>query len=375
MLAGLQAHLKTAPEPAWPSLLSHPLDWQQVLHLCQHHEVTPLVYESLSKHTDKVPTETLASFKQQVLKDKKKSLHLAQVLQELLALFERESIEVLPYKGVVLSRQLFGDIAKRPTKDLDLVVQKQDYVRTRDLLLAHGFAGPLTALRKLATPQQEKLLLESSHHLLFRRHGIKFELHFEMMPPGFYKPFTLPELWHGLDSNYYLEYPIKSMTYEQLLFALSTHAAIHYWKRLKWLFDSAKLLDQSPLSNELLRKAKTAQIETVLLANATLCHVLFALPLYETVQASLSAKPTLHKLCYRVLWQFKNWPPNVIRGFTDLQSRVWLRDSFNLVTFEAMIRHKFITGGHHFYSAPAFVYYFSRPVSLTAKYVRQFFSR
>ncbi len=375
MLAGLQAHLKTAPEPAWPSLVSQPLDWQQVLHLCQHHEVTPLVYESLKEQSARVPAKTLEGFKRQVIKNKKRSLQLAQVLQDLLAAFGREDIEVLPYKGVVLSQQLFGDLAKRPTKDLDLAVQKKDYVRTRHLLLAQGFEGPLTGFGKLVTPQQEKLLLESSHHLLFRGHGVGVELHFELMSYGKHRPFTLLDLWHELDDKHYANHKIKAMTLEQHLFALSTHAANHYWHRLKWLFDSAILLDQAALSDERLSKARTAQIETVLLANAALCHTLLALPLAKNIQSSLKAKPALVKLCSKILGQFKPWPHRALRGFSDIQSRVWLSDSFDLTMFQTMLKRKLITSEHQFYSAPAFVYYFSRPVRLTVKYVRQLFGR
>jgi hypothetical protein len=371
MLAGLQAHLKTAPEPDWPTLLARPVNWSHVLELCQHHEVTPFVYESLKPHVPQLSQEARTSFKQQVTQNKKRSLHLARVLQHLLPLFQQERIEVLPHKGVLLSQQLFGDIGARPTKDLDLVVQKKDYWRARDVLLRGGFRGPVTSFGKQATPQQEKLFLGSSHQLVFKGHSTKLELHIEMSQPGLHKPFTVQELWPQLTNHRYETYPIKTLTPEQTLFILASHASLHYWQRLKWLFDSAVLFDQQGMSPALLQQAEKVKTKNILLANAALCHVLLSLPLRPSVGDEVATHPTLQKLVPRVLKQFASWPHDRIRNVEAVQSQLWLKDSLSVRTVQQMLVRQFITGGHHFYSAPAFVYYLTRPVTLTAKYLRQ----
>lgn len=373
VLAGLQAQLKTAPTPDWSTLLTPELDWALVLGLCQFHEVTPLVYESLKQHDDKIPAQALASLKQQVMKDTKHSLHLAQQLQTLLALFQSASIEVFPYKGITLAQQSFGDIAKRPTKDLDLVVQTKDYERTRDLLRAQGFAGPFTSLGKLASAQQEKLLRESSHHHVFRKRGTEVELHFEIMPPSGHQAFTLAEVWPHLEDKTFGGYPIKAINPDLYLFILSTHAAIHYWKRLKWLFDAAWLLDQGTLSGAVLAKAKTTQRESILLANAELCRELLALPMPDHVTAAIHARPTLHKLSQAVLGHYQPWPHTRMRGSLEFRCRSWLSDTFNPGTVVKLLGHKLISGGYHYFSAPKIAYVVLNPLRLTARYVSQLF--
>jgi hypothetical protein len=375
VLAGLQAHLKTAPEPDWTQVLVPSLDWQQVLRLCQFHEVTPLVYESLSLHARDLPPEALTGLKQQVLKDQKKSLHLTRVLTHLLGTFQREGIAVLPYKGVVLSHHLFGDVAKRPTKDLDIVVQRQNYGRTKEVLLNQGFTGPFLPSGNLATGQQEKLILEGFHHHVFRGRATNVELHFDIMPPSGHRSFRLTEVWPQLDDSTFVTHPVKSLPHDLLFFVLSTHAAIHYWKRLKWLFDGARLLDHAPLSANIVERAKLGQREAILFATALLSHVLLGLPLPDAVQTSVRTHSALHNLGRTIVSQYQPWPHGRIHGLQEFRCRMWLSDSFNVSTVFTSLHHKLVTGGYYHFSAPKFAYTFLNPLRLTSKFVGEFFRK
>ena len=222
MLAGLQQHLSKAPEPNWQFLLNGKIDWHQVLQFCQHHQVTPFVYESLKQQRDLIPQEALTNLKQQVRLDKINSAHLAQFLNKILSLFQKENIEVFPYKGLTLSDQLFSDMAIRPTNDLDIAIRASDYMKVKQILLTNGVNGPFTSFAKLASPQQETLFIKNNHHLRFHyQDSIKLELHLEIMPPDRLQTFKLNALWTLLEDDVFFDYPIKVMPKKHLLFVPS----------------------------------------------------------------------------------------------------------------------------------------------------------
>ena len=52
-------------------------------------------------------------------------------------------IEVIPYKGVVLSELYYGDIALRQSGDMDLFVRKQDVVRIKRAVRDLGYTPRL----------------------------------------------------------------------------------------------------------------------------------------------------------------------------------------------------------------------------------------
>jgi hypothetical protein len=60
--------------------------------------------------------------------------------------FAKNSITAVPLKGVVLSHQLYGNIARRVSSDIDIMVDPSDFERACRLLMGMGYSAKLDIL-------------------------------------------------------------------------------------------------------------------------------------------------------------------------------------------------------------------------------------
>ncbi|MCK4389505.1 MAG: nucleotidyltransferase family protein [Desulfobacterales bacterium] len=58
-------------------------------------------------------------------------------------LFEAHGIPALPFKGPVLAQTVYGDLSRRQFVDLDILVQRRNVLKAKDLLISHRY-WPLT---------------------------------------------------------------------------------------------------------------------------------------------------------------------------------------------------------------------------------------
>ncbi len=124
-------------------LLEKPVDWEAVLRLADNHGTSSLLYQNLSRFGDVVPSPVLASLRQRYEKNVHKSLFLARELMRILDCLDGLGIEVIPYKGVVLSEVYYGDMALRQTGDIDLFVRRRDVARSKSALRDLGYTTRL----------------------------------------------------------------------------------------------------------------------------------------------------------------------------------------------------------------------------------------
>src|SRR5271156_2734678 len=123
----LLATLRGQGTPAPPSI-----NWQVLLDLAESHGVLPLFGRDFS---DELPETFVGCLRTQWAK----SAFLATELEALLQQFSLHGIEVLSLKGPVMAEALYGRMGLRPSDDLDLLVQPQDFARAQTLLTGLGF--------------------------------------------------------------------------------------------------------------------------------------------------------------------------------------------------------------------------------------------
>ena len=135
--------LRRGAEPAEiQELLSSDLDWQQVLDEATRHQVVSLLYSALNCVTDRamVPPAVMewltASYYQQAALNGQ--LHAE--LHEILLRCARAGVPALVLKGAAIAERVYGNIALRPMKDLDLLVRSNDLDATDQLLHELGYA-------------------------------------------------------------------------------------------------------------------------------------------------------------------------------------------------------------------------------------------
>src|ERR1043166_5355144 len=200
------------------------VDWEYLFQLARRHSIVPLVYAQLNV----APPDVLAKFKQHYLENSARNTVLTSELCRLINLFRDEGIEAIPFKGPVLALFAYGDVALRRFVDLDVIVEKSNVLKAREILLKEGY----TPSKSLSLAQQE-LLLHTQHNLQFSRdnHQLIIELHWEIAPHLFASTLNGERLWQDLITVDLNGTPVKTFSAEDLLFSLCVHGSRHLWRR------------------------------------------------------------------------------------------------------------------------------------------------
>ncbi len=136
-----------------------------------------------------------------------------------LRLCDEMGIRAVPLKGPLLAKRLYGDIARRPTSDVDLLMTFGDMKRLIPRLVAEGAHAPQAHVHAY----YEK----AHHHLTVTWHGTLIELHFRatsdfgVFTPA--EPLIERSLIETIDGS-----DVRVLESNDELVYLATHAAAHY---------------------------------------------------------------------------------------------------------------------------------------------------
>ena len=108
-------------------LLAGRLDWDQVLHKSQGHQLSALLQRHLASQgcRDHIPAEVRDQFKAAYLANVAKNLYSLAELRKALEALQAQDIPVIVLKGAALAESVYGDIGLRPMSDLDLLVPEE----------------------------------------------------------------------------------------------------------------------------------------------------------------------------------------------------------------------------------------------------------
>ena len=242
----------TAEMPRLESLLTADLDWARVLELAIAHKVSLLLHPALKKcSAGFVPTAVLGELQANAAAKVLPGMVLVGELVKILALFESEGIQALPFKGPAIAYSLYGGLALRGFGDLDILVQDADIARATALLVARGYLAPDqiadTANRPflqfqpfLESPQSQRVFN------FYRADGTVVELHWRFTPRHFPFPLVETGLWNRLGSVDLPGRKALNLSPEDMLLLLCVHGSKHCWERLIWICDIAALVSAEP---------------------------------------------------------------------------------------------------------------------------------
>jgi hypothetical protein len=208
-------------------------------------------------------------------------------LVELRTLLERAGVPVLPFKGPVLSLQLYGDVALRQSVDLDLVVPLDRYQDARAALVAHGLSP-----RGGHSERQERTLFRWLGHAPFGRGADFVELHWRFADRRF--PFALrvedalarscPLLVAGVT--------LPAMADDDVVAVLAMHGTRHLYERLEWLAGVTRLLvAHRGLAERLVAHAESLRARRMLLVSVHVAHEVLGLVLDDDWARALESDP------------------------------------------------------------------------------------
>ena len=244
LLAASSADLRESDVGRILSLLQTPVEWEAVLRLADRHGTSSLLYQNLSRLGGVVPSAALASLRQRYERNVHKSLLLARELFRILDCLDALGIEVIPYKGVVLSEVYYGDMALRQSGDMDLFVRKHDVARIKSAVRDLGYT-----LRVPIPEDAEKDYIASGYEWTFDSPAGRnlLELQWALQPRFYAVDYDMDGLFERAVNVTVASRRVKTPSPEDLLLVLAVHAAKHVWGRLIWLCDIAQILKREGL--------------------------------------------------------------------------------------------------------------------------------
>lgn len=267
-------------------LLSQSLDWSLFIEYARSHRCLPLVIHLLHEEfRDVVPSLLQGQLSREAATVTATNLVLTSELVRLSRELGAVGIEVVGYKGPLLSERLWSTIALRPFGDLDLLVKRVDARRAHHLLQQLGYVPTVT----IAT-HQEVPFFRYEHDVPYSHGttGVHIELHWRLFDR--YIAFDIPdsELWEGRVDVAVAGTEVKALAAEKDLLALAVHGAKHGWNSLGWIVDIRRYFELGVIDPERLQAlAKRTGTVRMLHLAIRLAYDLFALPLPPHFAASV----------------------------------------------------------------------------------------
>jgi hypothetical protein len=264
-----------------------PVDWGTVLDLADRHGTSSLLYRNLSHLPSAVPSSALALLAQRYQTNVHKSLFLTRELIRILDCLDELGIEVLPYKGFVLSEMYYGDMALRQSGDLDLFVREGNVAGIKNAVRELGYT-----VRVPIPAEAEQDYISSGYECTFDSAAGKnvLELQWALQPHFYAVDFDMEGLFDRAVKVVVADRPLKTPSPEDLFLVLSVHAAKHVWGRLIWLCDIAQVLKAEKLNWKWIEvQAQKLGIERILRITLLLANRFMATTIPTVIEESIKA--------------------------------------------------------------------------------------
>ena len=277
------------------AVLQDDLDWAAVMQAAARHGVLSLLCKHLeSVRPGLVPQEVRTVLRQHFSAVLTRNMNAFKQVVELQDAFKSLGVLAVPYKGPILARRAYGDLALRQFGDLDYLVHRQDFLAAKRALMSAGYRPK----EKLA-PHQERGFLHTGHEMQFVGADgcLLIELHWRVMPHFFSPSLKTEGLLRSINYLPFSGCQIPVLSPEQSLLVACLHGSLDRWGTLRYVCDIAEVARSQDWESwmSLLRCARNAGVIRMVGLGLLLASALLEAPvprevLQETVTTGDVAK-------------------------------------------------------------------------------------
>ena len=266
------------------------LDWHYTLRFARTHGLAPLLFACLRKACpEAVPSAIMQELRLLGQSCAQNGLRYTGELISVCDALEKAGVRVIPFKGPVLAWSLYGSPAVREMSDLDLLVQPADVPLATDALKRAGYTPRMG--------RADRWFAEWNSEMQFTREGgFDVDLHWQLAPPHFQKWFPLERLSERLQNVQLPGRVVSTLSREDLLRYLCTHAAKHGWGSLYHVADMSYLIAAGVDFDKALEQAKEHGGVRALLLGLALTADLTGTGHTMAIRAALEQHPEIQPL-------------------------------------------------------------------------------
>ena len=269
------------------------IDWEKLRALSGKHGVLPILYKKLKRlKSDQITSKDLEKFKSLNLNIIHWNLIQANQLITILKLLEEKGINVIPFKGPILSAQAYGDLGYRIFCDIDILINPKDFSRVYNTMINEGFRPnmPLTEKKK-------KYWSRSRRDFEFYTSNAIIDFH-QRLTQAHYS-FSLSEKEMREENFIYLmNHKIRILSPENTVLSICIHSTKDQWNSLKMISDLSYFLHANPELDwdKLIKKAKKMGISRMVLTGFLLLKEILNESFPEKVLKMIQKNTVVHQL-------------------------------------------------------------------------------
>lgn len=226
-------------EDAIRQAVTEGIAWADYLRLVDRHRTPALGWAAL-KRVDglALPEQIAGELRKRSDSCRMQAILHLQLLARVLEALNHANVPVMPLKGPLLSLEMYGDLGLRQSKDLDILVAREDVVKTQECLETLGWRR--TEEYASLTRRQSEFNLRYERHIgyVHPQRGCELELHWRAT--GGSAEVVATDLSRGLRCEWQ-GFRYLGMTPADLALYLCDHGSGHAWARAKWLGDVARI--------------------------------------------------------------------------------------------------------------------------------------
>ncbi len=212
------------------------VDWTRFRRVVARHRVVGLVNHGLSQAGVDVPPDLRARFAAEASALAQSNLRQTAELLRLDRLFADAGLSMCVIKGTPLGILAYGDLALRHSRDIDILVDRNDVAAALALLESAGYREITKTDAPVAL--SERLAGHKPIEMLHQKSRIALELHWELLT----NPHYLANAPIRTETIQIQGSALNVLATDDLFPYLCAHGAGHAWFRLKWLADIGALV-------------------------------------------------------------------------------------------------------------------------------------
>ena len=306
-------------------LVGNGVIWDDVVTVAEQHCLSLIVYEIIAGTSrDLIPPDKLNLLRAATVPRAAAGMALSRELLRLHERFEDRRIPAIPFKGPLLAWVAYGNFIRREYSDLDFIVQQKyipdvvallksaGYLPQFDAREAHAGQGGTAPGQYAFQSQPQKILVE---------------VHTERTLRYFPTQIDLQEMSRRLMTVEIGGQRLQTFSIEDTLVMLCVHGAKHFWERLEWVLDIAKLATAQEVDWALLSQI-AAKLEStrVLRLGLYLAHDLFDVVLPEKLLEEIGRDRVIQELAGKVYEKYAGISDPGAGVLPRVAFRFWLRD-------------------------------------------------
>ncbi len=259
-------------------------DWNAVIDLAAKHRVAPLLYNYVKRNQLEIPVPVLTSLKAHVNEQALANLFQTKELIKILDRLAEAGVDAMPFKGPALGQYLYNNLGLRPFCDLDILIHRDQFAKTRATLLANDFR-PYRELSK----KEEERFLDTQMGFEFIRNDEQsvIEVHWSFLNTVHAFRLSEKEVWRKSLEMELLDRHVRVFSPAHLLVYLCAHGSKSLWSRLRWICDVAELVSKHQefsFWEEVVQLARSSRSNRMLSTGLILANMLLNAPLPEYIQ-------------------------------------------------------------------------------------------